>query len=166
MEKEFVLLIENHSGLIYKICNIYCDSLEDRKDLFQEIVLQLWKAFPNFRKESAITTWMYKIGLNSAVSYVRKTSKNIFQISFSEAVFQVPDPEQFKSESESIVALHKAISQLSTIEKAVIMLYLEEKSYEEMAAIIGITKSNVGIKLSRIKQKLEKTLKSYTYEPG
>lgn len=107
---------------------------------------------------------MYRIGLNTAISNFRKTSKGIFKTSISDDVFQVPDPGQFSDENGNIAALHKAIGELDTIEKAVIMLYLEEKSYEEMSAILGITKSNVGVKLNRIKGKLEKKLKSYSYE--
>ncbi|HYG38558.1 MAG TPA: sigma-70 family RNA polymerase sigma factor [Cytophagales bacterium] len=164
MEKEFVDLINSHSRLLYKICNLYCDEAEDRKDMFQEIVLQLWKAFPSFRNESSVSTWMYRIGLNTAVSNFRKVSKGVFKTSISDAVFQVPNPGDFYPESDQIIALHKAISELNTIEKAVVMLYLEEKSYEEIAEILGITKSNVGVKLLRIKGKLEKTLKTYSYE--
>ena len=164
MEKEFVNLITNHAGLIYKICNIYCNDPEDKKDMFQEIVLQLWKAFPSFRKEAAAGTWMYRVGLNTAISNYRKTSQGLFKTALSKAVFQVPDPAQLSIEGDNIASLHKAIATLNNIEKAIVMLYLEEKSYEEIAAIIGITKSNVGVKLSRIKSKLEKILKHYKYE--
>ena len=164
MEKEFIHLINSHRGLLYKICNLYCDEAEDRKDLFQEIVLQLWKAYPNFRKESSISTWMYRIGLNTAISNFRKASKGIFQTSMQDEVFQVPDPDHFTQDNGRIAVLHQAIGKLNTIEKAVIMLYLEEKSYEEMAAILGISKSNVGVKLNRIKSNLEKTIKTHHYE--
>ena len=164
MEKEFVHLIKEYSPLLYKICNLYCDEAEDKKDLFQEIILQLWKAYPSFRNESAVSTWIYRIGLNTAVSNFRKASKRFFKTSISDAVFEVPNPSEFTDKNDQIVALHKAISHLNTVEKALIMLYLEQKSYDEIGEILGITRSNVGVKLMRIKEKLEKTLKSYSYE--
>ena len=132
--------------------------------MFQEMVLQLWKSYPKFRNESAISTWMYRIGLNTAISHLRKRPKNVFKISLSEDVFQIPDPAYFATENTGIAALHQAIAQLNTIEKAIMMLYLEEKSYREIALILGITKSNVGVKISRIKEKLEIILKSYNHE--
>jgi RNA polymerase sigma-70 factor (ECF subfamily) len=164
LEKEFILLINSHRGLLYKICNLYCKEAEDRKDLFQEIVLQLWKAFPGFRQASAVSTWMYRIGLNTAVSNFRKQKRKIFPAAFSDYELESPAPEQFSDSDENITALHLAIGTLNTIEKAVVMLYLEEKSYEEIAQILGITKTNVGVKLNRIKNKLEVLLKSDKYE--
>lgn len=164
LEKEFVHIINSHRGLLYKICNLYCDEAEDRKDLFQEIVLQLWKSYPKFRNESSISTWIYRIGLNTAISNFRKASQKIYQTSMQDEVFQVPDPDQFIQDNEKFAALHQAIGKLNIIEKALIMLYLEEKSYEEMAAILGISKSNVGVKLNRIKSNLEKTIKTHHYE--
>ena len=164
MEKEFIRLINQHSGILYKVCNLYLQEAEDKRDLFQEIVLQLWKAFPNFRQEAQPSTWMYRIALNTAISNFRKKSKGFFTQSLSDDELQIPDPQQFSVGDDNIGILHRAIAQLSPIEKAIILLYLEEKSYEEIAEVIGITKSNVGVSLSRIKIKLEKILKSLPYE--
>lgn len=164
MEKEFISLINQHAGIIYKVCNLYLQETEDKRDLFQEIVLQLWRAFPNFRSEAQPSTWMYRIALNAAISNFRKQAKGVSTNSLSEAAFQIPDPLQFFQENENISILHRAIGLLSTIEKAIILLYLEEKTYEEIAEVIGISKSNVGVSLSRIKSKLEKIFKSFHYE--
>ena len=163
MEKEFTELVNRHAGILFKICNLYCKEAEDRKDLFQEMVLQLWKAFPGFRQESTVSTWMYRISLNTAISNFRHQKRRLFNTPLPEMAFEIPDPGQFSAANEKIAALHGAISNLSTIEKAVIMLYLEEKSYEEMAHILGISKTNVGVKLNRIKSKLEIQLKSNQY---
>lgn len=154
MEKEFISLINQHAGIIYKVCNLYLQETEDKRDLFQEIVLQLWRAFPNFRREAQPSTWMYRIALNTAISNFRKQAKGISANSLSDAAFQIPDPLQFSPENENISILHRAIGLLSTIEKAIILLYLEEKTYEEIAEVTGISKSNVGVSLSRIKSKL------------
>lgn len=161
MEKEFVKLLNRHPGILYKVCSLYCKDSEDRKDLFQEIVLQLWKAYPAFKNESAVTTWMYRIALNTAISNFRKRAGKPQPVSFSDIEFQIPDLKD-ESLSEEITFLYAAIGQLSPIEKAVITLYLDDKSYDEMAVILGISKSNVGVKLNRIKSKLERLIKSAT----
>ena len=141
-------MINQHAGILYKVCNLYLQEAEDRQDLFQEIVLQLWKAFPNFRQEAKPSTWMYRIALNTAISNFRKESRGFFTRSLSDTELQIPDPRQFSPVDENIHLLHQAIGRLSAIEKAIIMLYLEEKSYEEIAEVMGISKSNVGVSLS------------------
>ena len=160
MEKDFVDMINTHRGIIYKVCNLYCNDEEDKKDLFQEIVLQLWKAFPSFRNESLNTSWMYRVALNTAISNFRKESKKPDRKSISDADFQIPDVSFYAEENEQLNLLKQAIEKLSAIEKAIIMLYLEDKSYDEIAEIVGISNSNVGVRLNRIKTKLEKIIKS------
>lgn len=158
MEKEFTGLINQHKGIIYKVCHLYCHENEDRKDLFQEIVIQLWKAYPNFRNEAKLSTWIYKIALNTALTSLRKEGKNKWNKSISEADFEIPAMEI--TENEHVNILYLAIQQLTEIEKAIIMLYLEEKNYDEITDIVGISKTNVGVKLNRIKQKLSKIIKN------
>jgi len=159
LETEFIQVVNRHAGILYKICNIYGKEAEDRKDLFQEIVLQLWIAFPGFRQESAVSTWIYRIGLNTAISNFRHQKRHFFNTDLSALTFQIADQGQSSEGIEDITALHRAIARLGTIEQAIVMLYLEEKSYEEMAAILGISKTNVGVKLNRIKYKLQILLK-------
>jgi RNA polymerase sigma factor (sigma-70 family) len=159
LEKEFVLLINTHPAILYKVCKLYCSGDEDRKDLFQEIVYQLWKAFPSFRGEAASSTWMYRIALNTAISTFRKERKKPSSESLSELTFEIPESPAAGFFQEDLQPLYEAIEALTSVEKAIILLYLDEKSYEEIAAIIGITKTHVGVKVSRIKAKLEKILK-------
>ncbi|WP_407426879.1 RNA polymerase sigma factor [Arcticibacter sp.] len=159
MKDEFIVMINVHRGILYKISNLYCDDEEDRKDLFQEMVLQLWKSYPGYRAESSKSTWMYRIALNTSITRLRKEKKEISRRSLIDADFEIPDFSTGSDQHGELALLRHAIDQLNEIEKAVIMLYLEEKSYEEIADIMGITKSNVGVKLNRIKIKLEKIIK-------
>jgi RNA polymerase sigma-70 factor (ECF subfamily) len=160
MEKDFNQLINTNRGLIYKVCNLYCHNDDDKKDLFQEIVLQLWISYPNFRSESKSTTWLYRVALNTAISNFRKESRKPQKSCISISELQIPDMSLHSGENDNLGLLQQAIEKLSEIEKAVIMLYLEDKSYDEIAEIIGITHSNVGVRLNRIKNKLEKLIKS------
>lgn len=163
METEFIQIIQQHSKIIYKVCCLYCKDAETKKDLFQEIVLQVWKGFPQFRGDSSITTWMYRIALNTAISNYRKESKRPYKAPLDHEVFELPDPAQLP-DHEPMQILYKAIEHLTKVEKAIILLYLEEKTYEEIAFVIGITRTNVGVKITRIKTKLEKILNALHYE--
>lgn len=162
MEKDFVEMLNTHRGIIFKVCTLYCHDEEAKKDLFQEIVLQLWKAYPSFRNEALNTSWMYRIGLNTAISNLRKEVKKLDRKSITVEEFQIPDMNFDIEQDEKLVMLKLAIEKLSEVEKAIIILYLEEKTYDEIAEIIGISNSNVGVRLNRIKHKLEKIIKSNT----
>ena len=159
MEKDFIQLINTNRGLIYKVCNLYCHDVDDKKDLFQEIVMQLWTSYPNFRKEAKNTTWLYRVALNTAISNFRKESRKPEKSAISATELQIPDMNLHQPENDASGLLQQAIEKLSEIEKAIIMLYLEDKSYEDIAEIIGITHSNVGVRINRIKIKLEKLIK-------
>ena len=162
-EKEFIALVNHNRALIYKVCNLYCRDPEHRKDLFQEVVLQLWKSFPGFKKHSAHSTWIYRVSLNTAISNFRKQSRQPEGMGLSLSELEIPDMYETTGE-EKRSALHEAIDKLNDIEKAIIMLYLDEKSYEEISEIIGISNSNVGVRLNRIKNKLTKLIKTgYEY---
>jgi RNA polymerase sigma-70 factor (ECF subfamily) len=160
MEKEFIVMINKHRGIIYKVCHLYDRDKVYRDDLFQEIVLQLWRAFPDFRNESLSSTWMYRIALNTAISHFRKQIKKPERVSLSNEDFIIPDLAAFPADNENVRVLNEAIEQLSRIEKAILMLHLEEKDYTEIGEIMGITVNNVGVKLNRIKAKLEKIIKN------
>ena len=160
LEKNFTEIVTIHQGIIHKVCGIYCKDDEARKDLFQEIVMQLWRSFPSFRGDSKVTTWMYRVALNTAISSFRKQVRKPQEESLTGNIYQIPMPTKYRQEQEEqIQFMYKAIEHLSKIEKAIIMLYLEEHSYEEIAQITGITKTNVGVKINRIKSKLQKILK-------
>jgi RNA polymerase sigma factor (sigma-70 family) len=163
MEKEFNNLINQHRGIIFKVCHLYGFEKEYQEDLFQEIVLQLWKSFPSFRGESLATTWMYRVALNTAISHFRREHKKPKRRSITGLEFNIPDIPPDADHLEEYELMKRAIDQLSRIEKAIVMLYLEEKSYQEIGDIMGISLSNVGVKLNRIKLKLGKLIKSKTY---
>jgi RNA polymerase sigma factor (sigma-70 family) len=160
MEKEFVKLINDYRSLIFKVCNLYCSDPESRRDLFQEVVLQLWKSFPGFRRESSNSTWIYRIALNTAISNFRKESKKPGKRPLSMLEVDIPDMSGISEEIENRSTLKLAIEKLTEIEKAVIMLYMDDKSYDQISEIIGISNSNVGVRLNRIKNKLSNLIKT------
>ena len=160
VEQEFIHFIQAHQGIIHKVCRLYCDSEDDRQDLFQEILFQLWKSYPKFRGDSKVSTWMYRIGLNTAIARLRKVKRSPSEHALSDTEFQLPDIPVDMEKEDQLKNLYKAIQQLSKVERAITMLYLEEKSYDEIADIIGITKTNVGVKINRVKKKLKTILES------
>ena len=160
MDKAFIEMINKHRGIIYKVCQLYCQEKEYQKDLFQEIVLQLWKSFPSFRNEAKLSTWMYRIALNTAITSFRKQNRIPVQRAISAAEFEIPDLDSPPDHHEHMGLLKQAIERLTQIEKAIILLYFEEKNYQEIGEIMGITKTNAGVKISRIKIKLEGIIKT------
>ncbi|MEA5425670.1 RNA polymerase sigma factor [Arcicella lustrica] len=154
IENQFVELIKIHQGIVHKVCGMYRRDPDDRKDLFQEIVIQLWKAFPKFRQEAKVSTWIYQIALNVAISDFRKESRKPIRVELSETFANISDNQYDFSFEEKLKVLYQAIDQLSEVEKAIMMLYFEEKSNEEIAEIIGISQNNVRVKMTRIREKL------------
>lgn len=155
-EQKFVNLINEHQGLIHKVCIMYENDREVRNDLFQEIVLQLWKSFPTFRGEAKITTWMYRIALNTAISGFRKDTRKIVTEDLREAHFNIS--ETGDESEENLQKLQWAIRQLSEIDRAMIMMALEEVPYEDIAETIGISQNNVRVRMNRIREKLRKLM--------
>ncbi len=157
LRNRFIKNVEDHIGIIHKICNIYCNNAEDRQDLFQDVMLQLWKSYPRFKGKSEFSTWMYRVSLNTALYFVRKENKHPNIQNLDERTAIIPEYDNDKSElDEEVKFLLKAIDKLKKIDKAIIMLYLERKSYEDISEITGFSKSNVSVKLVRIKRQLEK----------
>ncbi|RNI34335.1 sigma-70 family RNA polymerase sigma factor [Hanamia caeni] len=156
MEKEFLALVHDYQNIIYKICRLYRDNKEDQEDLFQEIVYQLWKSYPAFKRESKVSSWMYRIALNTAIAIYRKSKISVdYYQEFPEHLHLSDE----KSISENEERLFWALRKLNDSEKAVISLYLEDFNYHEIAAITGLSESNVGVRLNRIKNKLKQILK-------
>ncbi|MCE2732506.1 MAG: RNA polymerase sigma factor [Cyclobacteriaceae bacterium] len=156
-EKSFVKLIEDNQGLIHKVCMLYENDPEVRNDLFQEIVLQLWRSYHSFRGEAKITTWMYRIALNTAISGLRKQGRSIKTEEVNERHFNFAEADTSEQE-ENFQKLQWAIKQLSEIERAMIMMALEEVPYEDIAETIGITQNNVRVRMNRIREKLRKLM--------
>ncbi|MDD4226923.1 MAG: sigma-70 family RNA polymerase sigma factor [Mariniphaga sp.] len=155
MERDFLHIIRVNQGIIHKVCNMYCDREEDRNDLFQEIIAQLWKSYPSFRNESKVSTWMYRVGLNTAITSFRKNKRRPDQNSLSVENFQMADENPEYETEENIKQLHRAVAQLTGVEKSIVLLFLENKKYEEIAEITGITQNYVRVKMNRIKKKLK-----------
>lgn len=137
---------------------MYENDQDVRNDLFQEIVLQLWKSFSTFRGEAKITTWMYRIALNTAISGYRKQTRNLKTEDLREMHFNISENANFEDQEEELQKLQWAIRQLSEIERAMIMMALEEVPYEEIAETIGITQNNVRVRMNRIREKLRKLM--------
>lgn len=158
LEKEFLQIIQKNQGIIHKVCNMYCDLEEDRNDLFQEIVAQLWKSFPSFRNESKFSTWMYRVALNTAITTFKKDKRRPDQSRLTYENFQIAEDKYDAETEESIKQMHRAVAQLTGVEKSIVLLYLENKKYEEIADITGITQNYVRVKMNRIKKKLKKLM--------
>ena len=153
--RHFLELIHKHQSIIHKICFVYSKNRPDREDLQQEIILQLWKSFPSFRENAAFSTWMYRVALNTAINQTRRPGLLIDASSSPEIPY---DPSKFYDLSEEIQILYGAISQLRKVEKAIILLWLDEKTYEEIAESIGISVKNVSVKLVRIRTRLSEII--------
>jgi len=156
-EQRFINLINEHQGLIHKICFMYEHDSDARNDLFQEIVLQLWRSFPSFRGEAKITTWMYRIALNTAISGFRKQTRLVKTEDLQEVHMNISDSWADDRE-EDFQKLQWAVRQLPEIERAMIMMALEEVPYDEIAETIGITQNNVRVRMNRIREKLRKLM--------
>lgn len=160
-EQDFIKLLNTHQKIVYKVCNLYMDNKTDREDLFQEITLQAWKSFGSFRGDAQFSTWLYRVALNTAITYFRKTKKQI-QTSYSETLPEIVTKDD--NIEEQVKAMYKAIGNLTKIDKALVMLYLEDYSYNEVGEMLGITPNNVAVKMNRLKVKLkEETEKIYQF---
>jgi RNA polymerase sigma-70 factor (ECF subfamily) len=162
-QADFVKLIREHNGLIQKVCNLYAATQQDRQDLYQEIIIQLWKAYPKFRGDSKFTTWMYRVALNTAISDYRKQQRTVATTELDFINKEIADHYNTNDTEEKLKLLYAAINHLSEIEKAIVMLYLEDKPYEEMEDILGVNQNNLRVKMNRIKEKLRQLTKAESY---
>jgi RNA polymerase sigma factor (sigma-70 family) len=143
--------------MVLKVAAMYTNTTEDSNDLAQEIIYQLWKSFDSFRQQSSITTWMYRVAMNTAIYHLKLGKRKINAVPLDEQVVQVPDPVHHDIE-EKWQLLKSQIDRLNLLDKGIVILYLENKSHEEIAQVIGISVSNVGTRLSRIKEKLRQQI--------
>jgi RNA polymerase sigma-70 factor (ECF subfamily) len=157
-ERQFEKHIKENELLIHKVCRMYAFTAADREDLFQEIVIQLWNAYPKFRSESKFSTWLYRVALNTAITGLRK--KENFIESWEPSQLPERISEQNAGREEDLRQLHKAITQLTRVEKAIVMLYMEDRTYEEMEEILGMSNGNLRVKMNRIKEKLRQLTKT------
>lgn len=155
-EQKFIALIKNNEGIIYKITSIYTDNVESQKDLYQEIVYQIWKGFKTFRGDSKVSTWMYRISLNTALLHLKKKHKRGHSIPLENVILKQENYDPILEERLKILYAH--IKNLGDLDRGIIFLYLEGKKHEEIAQITGLTITNVGTRMSRIKDKLKKQI--------
>uniref|UniRef100_UPI00404AF8DC RNA polymerase sigma factor n=1 Tax=Flavobacterium sp. TaxID=239 RepID=UPI00404AF8DC len=158
LEESFVKQLKENQNIIHKICRLYTSDEDAHKDLFQEITIQLWKAFPKFRGDSKFSTWAYRVALNTAITLYRKSTKTIKTSEFDNSRHFIKQEDYNYEEEEQIKLLYQAVQQLSDIEKALVFMYLEDKDYHEISETLGITEVNARVKMNRIKGKLKKIL--------
>lgn len=153
LQTDFIEIVEDNKKLIYKVSHMYCDSTIDKKDLFQDIISNLWISYPSFQNKSKISTWIYRVSLNTAITWFRDYTKQSKNIEYTNLIPNLTD-ETDSTIDELYDQLYSAINSLGKIDKAIMLLLLDEYSYEEIAEIIGISKTNVATKINRIKIKL------------
>lgn len=153
-DARFAELLERHRGIVFKVAATYCRNRADREDVAQEIVTQLWRAFPKFDATRAFSTWMYRIALNVAISFVRTNSVRERHTVALDETHDVEDASAgVAEEDERTRLLYAFIDQLDALNRALLLLYLDEHNYRDIAAILGITETNVATKISRLKQR-------------
>ena len=159
-QQPFIQHIQQHEKLIYKVCHVYASDAEDVRDLFQEIILQAWSGFTRYRGESSISTWLYRVALNTAIVHKRKQAKHksVTPVEFFTTDIADKMPAAY---AEEYKLLQQMIHSLPPLDKALILLYLDDRPYTEIADILGISTSNVGTKLGRIKDKMKKQAQHY-----
>lgn len=156
-QKEFSQLIKGNQGLIIKVSRLYTNSIEDEQDLFQEIVLQLWRSYDSFKGNSKISTWMYRVALNTAITLFRKKTKSPLTSELDEVHFEY-EQEQDDEKQTQISLLYKVIKLLPNVERAIVMMYLDDVSYKEIAETLGITEVNARVKMNRLKKTLKELM--------
>jgi len=158
-EAEFVSLLEENQNIVHKICRLYTQSEAEHKDLFQEISIQLWRSFDRFEGKSKFTTWMYRVGLNTAITLYRKNKKRLDTYPLNDEISRIELDQYDPVVDEQLNWLYQTIEEFSEIDKALVLLYLEDKRYDEIAQTLGISAENARVKMNRIKQRLKKMIK-------
>ena len=155
-KQAFVQLMQGNKGIIFKVCNAYCPNVHDREDLAQEIIYNVWKSWPGFNNSYKFSTWMYRIALNVAISFYRKQNKNTSTIPLDETEKEIADTTaHHDTTTDNILLLEQFINELNPLDKALMLLYIDGKSYAEIAEILGITETNTATKINRIKNNLK-----------
>ncbi len=159
-EEIFSKLIKDNQGLIIKVSRLYTNSLEDEEDLFQEIVLQLWRSYDTFKGQSKISTWMYRVALNTAITLFRKKTKSPKTdelMDFHQAEYLEQDDEK----QSQIALLYKVIKLLPRVERAIVVMYLDDQPYREIAETLGISEVNARVKMNRLKKTLKELMEKH-----
>jgi RNA polymerase sigma factor (sigma-70 family) len=158
VEDNFVNLLEENQNIVHKICRLYTNNRDQHNDLFQEITIQLWRAFPKFRGDSKFSTWMYRVGLNTAITLYRKSKRTVQTQDFDSVMFRISSEEYDDTVEQQLKLMYSAVKELNDIDKALVFLYLEDKNYSEISETLGISEVNARVKMNRVKKKLKKIL--------
>ena len=158
LEHQFVTELQSNQNIVHKVCTLYTNNKEAHKDLFQEITIQLWKAYPKFRGEAKFSTWMYRVALNTAITLYRKSKRKITTVDYDSVLFKIKAEPYEDTVDEQLKLMYTAIKQLGDIDKALVFMYLEDKNYKEISETLGITEVNARVKINRIKTKLRTIL--------
>ncbi|MEL6832538.1 MAG: sigma-70 family RNA polymerase sigma factor [Bacteroidota bacterium] len=168
MENDFQHIIDQHYGILYKIGRAYAQDQADFEDLYQEMLIQLWQSFPRFQGNSKLSTFIYRVALNTALTHQRKAKRRPNAVRLEDQAFHLADRAQDDMEADQrrrkqVDLLYDSINELKKEDRAIILLHLEGNSYEEMAEILGITINNIGVRLLRVKKRLQKRLMAKGY---
>jgi len=158
LEHSFVTQLEENQNIVHKICRLYTNDSESHNDLFQEITIQLWRAYPKFRGDSKFSTWMYRVALNTAITLYRKSKRKIKTQDYEGISFKISSVPYDDTIEQQLKLMYSAVKKLNDIDKALVFLYLEDKSYREISETLGISEVNARVKMNRIKEKLRTIL--------
>ena len=158
LEHQFVTNLERDQNIVHKICRIYTNDQASHNDLFQEITIQLWKAYPKFRGDAKFSTWMYRVALNTAITLYRKTKRGIQTQDYDTVHFRIKAEEYNDETEQQLTLLYNAVKELNDIDKALVFLYLEDKNYRDISETLGISEVNARVKMNRVKTKLKNIL--------
>ncbi|GEN73169.1 MULTISPECIES: RNA polymerase sigma factor [Chryseobacterium] len=163
-ETDFLKLVNQHKGILYKASRIYADSLEDREDLQQEILIQLWKSYQNFKGNSEFSTWMYRVAINTAITYLKKEKKRTDNQTDVPHHFEVQNEDYNPSKDRQLEVFYTAVQELKALEKAIIFYFMEGMSHKEIGDNLGLSEGNARVKLNRTKEKIQQIIKKSGYE--
>ncbi len=154
LEHKFVTELEDNQNIVHKVCSLYTNNRDAHNDLFQEITIQLWKAYPKFRGESKFSTWMYRVALNTAITLYRKSKKRVRTQDYDDFIYKIKSDDYDETQEQQLKLMYNAVKQLGDIDKALVFLFLEDKDYAEISETLGISEVNARVKMNRIKKKL------------
>lgn len=163
-EASFLKLVNQHKGILYKASRIYADSTEDREDLQQEILIQLWKSFQTFKGDSEFSTWMYRVAINTAITYLKKEKKRTQNQTDAPEHFEVQSEDYNPAKDKQLEIFYNAVQKLNPLEKAVIFYFMEGMSHKEIGSNLGLSEGNARVKLNRTKEKIQQIIKKTGYE--
>ncbi len=146
--------LEDNQNIVHKVCSLYTNNRDAHNDLFQEITIQLWKAYPKFRGESKFSTWMYRVALNTAITLYRKSKKRVRTQDYDDFIYKIKSDDYDETQEQQLKLMYNAVKQLGDIDKALVFLFLEDKDYAEISETLGISEVNARVKMNRIKKKL------------